>query len=75
MVNGVPRDVPRPKPEELQTPRVLAAGTPFTMILPRLFHTFSFFWHSGLVKRDFFQQMVSLGTPVVNMQGMDFQPW
>ena len=58
MVNGVPRDVPRPKPEGPQAPRVLGRGTsqgnPFTMIHPRLFHTFLFFCHPGLVKRDFF---------------------
>ena len=28
MVNGVPREVPRPKPEGPQAPRVLAAGPP-----------------------------------------------
>ena len=28
MVNGVPREVPRPKPEGPQTPRVLAAFGP-----------------------------------------------
>ena len=34
-----PRDFPRDR---------------LTMIHPRLFHTFSFFFHPGLVKRDFF---------------------
>ena len=29
-------------------------GTPFTMIHPRLFHTFSLFCHPGRVKRDLF---------------------
>ena len=28
MVNGVPREVPRPKPEGPQAPRVLAKGPP-----------------------------------------------
>ena len=50
MVNGVPRQVPRPKPEAAGLPR----GTSFTMIHPRLFHIFSFFRHPGLVKWDFF---------------------
>ena len=52
MVNGVTREVPRPKPEGPQAPRVLSAGLPeglhFTMIHPRLFHRFSFFWHPEL---------------------------
>ena len=52
-------EVPVPKPEGLQALRVFGSGTsqetPFTMIPPRLFHTFSFFRHPGLVKRDFFQ--------------------
>ena len=71
MVNGVPREVPSPKPEGPQAVG-LTQGTPFTMIHPRLFHTFSFFCHPGPEKRDFFQPMVSLGTPLVIMQGMDF---
>ena len=50
MVNGVPREVPRPKPEAAGLPR----GTPFTTLHPRLFHIISFFGHPGLVKRDFF---------------------
>ena len=62
MVNGVPREVTRPKPEGLQAPRVLAAGLSkglnFTMIHPRLFHTFSFYRHPGLVRRDFFSNGV-----------------
>ena len=66
MVNGVPREVPRPKPEGHQGPRVFGQGTPFTMIHPMLFHTFSFFCHPRLVKRDFFQPMKSLGTPLEN---------
>ena len=49
MVNGVPREVPRPKPSGPEAPRVFAAGLSeglhFTMIHPRLFHRFSFFWH------------------------------
>ena len=47
MVNVVPREVPRPKPERPQAPRVFgrvtSQGTPFTMIPPRLsthFQTF-----------------------------------
>ena len=58
MVNGVPREVPRPKPEGPQALRVsgrgTSRGTPFTMIPPRLFHIMSFFRLPGLVKRDFF---------------------
>ena len=30
----------------------------------------SFFGHPGLVKRDFFQPMVSLGVPLENGEGM-----
>ena len=41
MVNGVPREVPRAKPEGPQAPSVLGRrtvrGTPFTMIPTRLF--------------------------------------
>ena len=33
--------------------RGTSQGTPFTMIHPRLFHTFTFFCHPGPVKRDF----------------------
>ena len=75
MVNGVPREVPRPKPKGTEAPRVFGRGTyqgtPFTMIHPRLFHTFSFFRHPGLVKRDFLQPMESLGTPFENGEGMN----
>ena len=57
VVNGVPREVPRPKPEGPQAPRVFgrgtSRGTAFTTIHPRLFHTFSFFLHPGPVRRDF----------------------
>ena len=57
VVNGVPREVPRPKPEGPQAPRVFgrgtSRGTAFTTIHPRLFHTFSFFRHPGPVRRDF----------------------
>ena len=71
MVNVVPREVPRPKPEGPQALRVFgrrtSQGTPFTMIPPRLFHTFSFFRHPGLVKRDFFWPMESLGSIMVNV--------
>ena len=41
--------------------RGTSKGTPITMITPRLFNTFSFFCHPGLVKRDLFQPMDSLG--------------
>ena len=58
VVNGVSREVPRPRPEGPQAPRVLAAGllrgTPFTILHPRLFQIMSFFGHPGLVKRDIF---------------------
>ena len=57
MVIGLPMEVPRPKPEGPQAPRVLATGlprgTPFTTLHPRLFHIISFFRHPGPVKRDF----------------------
>ena len=56
VVNGVPREVPRPKPAGPQALRDLAAGlprgTPFTTLHPRIFHIMSFFGHPGLVKRD-----------------------
>ena len=52
MVNGVPGEVPRPKPKGPQALRVFDAGLPeglhFTMIHPGLFHRFSFFWHPEL---------------------------
>ena len=72
MVNGVPREVPRPKPEGPQAQRVFGCGTsrgtPFTMIPSRLFHTFSFFRNPiRLVKRDLFQPMDSLGSNMVNV--------
>ena len=57
-MNGVPREVPGPKPKGPQAPRVLAArlsqGTPFTTLHPRLFHIMSFFGNPGLVKRNIF---------------------
>ena len=52
VVNEVPTEVPRPKPEGPQALRVLALrlseGLHFPMIHPRLFHRFSFFWHTEL---------------------------
>ena len=52
MVNGVPGEVPRPKPKGPEAPRVLAAGVfeglNVTMINPRLFHRFYFFGHPKL---------------------------
>ena len=44
------------------------------MINPRLFHTFLFFCRPGLVKRDFFQPMESLGTPLENGEGLKPSP-
>ena len=38
----------------------------FTMIHPKLFHTFLFFCHPGLVKSNFVQPMDSLETTMVN---------
>ena len=35
MVNGVPREVPRPKPEGPQAPRVLAVGPPEALHSPK----------------------------------------
>ena len=71
MVNVVPGEVTRPKPSGPQAPRVFGRGTsretPLTMINPRLFHTFSFFHHTGLVKRNFFQPMDILGSTIVNV--------
>ena len=67
MVNGVPGEVPRPKPEGPQALRVFGRWTSFTMRSPRLFHTFSFFCPPGLVKRDFVQPMDSLGSIMVNV--------
>ena len=56
MVNGVPREVPKAKTLGVAGPkgfgRGTSQGTLFTMIHPRLFHTFSFFCHPGPVKRD-----------------------
>ena len=58
MVNEVPREVPRPKPEGPQAPRVFgrgsSRGTAFTTMHPRLFHRFSFVCHPEPVRRDFF---------------------
>ena len=74
MVNGVPREVPRPKPEGPQAPRVLAAGLSeglhFTMIHPRLFHRFSFFWHPELEYEISFGQWTP-GSPLDKIPGMD----
>ena len=47
----------------------------FTMIPPRHFHTMSFFRHPGLVRRDFFEPMDSLGSIMVNIQGMKPNIW
>ena len=60
MVNGVPGEVLRPKPEGPQAPRDFGRGTSqvtqFTMIVPWLFHIMSFFWHPKLVYRIAFSQ-------------------
>ena len=65
------------KLEGPQAPRVFgrgtSRGTSFTMIAPRLFHIMSFFGHPGLVKRDLFQPMDSLGSIMVIMQGTEIQ--
>ena len=57
MVNGVPQEVPRSKPEGPQAPDGFgqgnSRGTPFTMIHTRLFHAFSFFRPPKQVKRNF----------------------
>ena len=57
MVNGVPKGSPKAKTREAAGPKGFgqgsSRGTPFVMIQPRLFHTFSFFCHTGPVKRDF----------------------
>ena len=70
MVNGVPWEVSRPKPEGPQAAMVFGCGTSrgtqFTIIPPRLFNIMSFFWHPGLVKRDFFQPMDCIRLPMVN---------
>ena len=71
MVNGVPREVQRPKPEGPQATRVFPAGlpqgTPFTMIHPKLFHTFSFFCHPGLPSKEGF---LSLAANPTSPQGV-----
>ena len=57
VVNGVPREVSRPKPGGPQAPWVFgrgtSQGTTFTMIPPRLFHKFSLFCQPGPVEKDF----------------------
>ena len=53
MVNGVPKGSPKAKTREAAGPKGFGQRTPFVMIQPRLFHTFSFFCHTGPVKRDF----------------------
>ena len=71
MANGVPREVPRPKPEGPPALRVFwPRDFPSDSIhhdSPKAFHTFSNFRHPGLVKRDFFQPMDSLGSIMVNI--------
>ena len=78
VVNGALREVPMPNPEGSQAPRFFcrgtSRGTTFTMINPRLFHTFSFFRHLGLGKRYFFFRIWSLGTPLENGEGMKLSP-
>ena len=71
MVKGVPREVPRPKPEGPQALRDFGRGTSrgtlFAKIPPRLLHIYSFLCHPGLVKTDFFQPMDFIGSIVVNV--------
>ena len=54
MVNGVPREVPRPKTLGAGGPEGFGSGTsrgtPFIMITTRLFHIMSFFRHPKLKK-------------------------
>ena len=70
MLNRVPWEVPRLKPEDPQVSRVFgkgtSQGTSFTMTHRRLSNTFLFFLHPRLVKREFFKSMESLGTTLKN---------
>ena len=55
IVNGVPREVPRPKlegPQALSQISCLVQSLPWGF-WPRFSHIFSFFCHPGSVKRDF----------------------
>ena len=61
---GVPREVPRPKPEGPQALRVFGCGTSQS---DSIHHMISFSWHLRLVERDFFQPMNSLGSIMVNI--------
>ena len=68
MVNGVPREVPRPKPKGPEG--FWPPDFPRDSIhhdTPKVFHTFSFFGHPRLVKRDLFQPIDSLGSIMVNV--------
>ena len=79
MMNGVPKEVPRPKPERPQAPkgfgRKTSQGTPITKIPPMIFHTCSFFCHPGLEKRVLFQPMDSLGSIMVNVCSWRYKHW
>ena len=63
MVNGVPREVPRPKLEGQRAPRVFG------------FWFLSLLWHPRLVKRDFCQPTDCLGSIMVNVCPSLDQHW
>ena len=68
MVNGDPREVPRPKPEGPQAPRVLTAelseGLEFHHDTPKDFSQIFILLSSRARIRNFFQLMDSLVSPL-----------
>ena len=73
MVNGVPREVPRPKPEAVMATGI-SEGLHFTMIHQRLFHRFIPLVSEARM-RDFFQPMNSLESLLYIILGLDSEYW
>ena len=79
MVNVVPREVPRPKPEGPQALMVFCCGTfrgtPFHHDTPKAFPQIFILLASRARIRDFFQPMDSLGSPLDIIPGLDSKYW
>ena len=80
MVNGVPREVPRPKPEGPQAPRVFCRrtfrGTPFYHDTPKAFpQIFIILPSQARIRVFFLQPMDSLGSPLDIIPGLESEYW
>ena len=78
MVNGVPREVPRPKPEGPGPKGFWPRDFPRDSIhhvTPKAFPQSFIFMASPARIRDFFQPMDSVGSPLDIIPGLDSEYW